>query len=222
MTDDRRRQVQRRRRRRGHRGGAPARGARRRAAQRQRRPPSRGRSRRGRARRLRRGGRGGRRGRRPRGRGRRRGRARRRVRRPRRGPRGADEAVVIDATTDGDPEAAVEEAATGRRSVDPSRRVVRRAHAVRLREEGHRQPPCPHPEHEHGGQDLRGRHPDGGRRRVQERPEADRATQGLPRLPARALPHGRRVVVLHPQHPRRDRLRRAEPPGPEAHAAHPP
>ena len=45
--------------------------------------------------------------------------------------------------------------------------------------------------------------------------------QGLPRLSAGALPHGRRVLVLHPQHPRRHRLRRSEPPGPEAHAAHP-
>ena len=43
-------------------------------------------------------------------------------------------------------------------------------------------------------QDLRGRHPDGGGRRVQERPQADRPAQGLPRLPARALQDGRRVA----------------------------
>ena len=65
--------------------------------------------------------------------------------------------------------------------------MVRRAHPVGLREEGHRQPQCPHPEHEHGGQDLRGRHPHGGSRRVQERSQADRAEEGLPRLPARSL-----------------------------------
>ena len=53
--------------------------------------------------------------------------------------------------------------------------LVRRAHPVGLREEGHRQPRRSHPVHEHGGQDLRGRHPHGGRRRVQERSQADRA-----------------------------------------------
>ena len=133
------------------------------------------------------------------------------------------EPVVLDATIRGRrqtrPRREAGDIRAGRRSVDPSGRVVRRAHAVRLREEGHRQPPCPHPEHEHGGQDLRGRHPDGGRRRVQERQEADGAAQGLPRVPARALPDGRRVVVLHPQHPRRHRVRRTEPAGPEADAA---
>jgi transcription termination/antitermination protein NusG len=73
---------------------------------------------------------------------------------------------------------------------DPTLRpgtVVRRAHAVGLREEGHRQPRRPHPVDEHGGQDLRGRDPHGRGRRVQERQEADRAAQGLPRLPPRPL-----------------------------------
>ena len=97
--------------------------------------------------------------------------------------------------------------------------VVRRAHAVRLREEGHRQSARSDPEHEHGGQDLRGRHPDGGGRRVQERPPPDGAAQGVPRLPAGALRDGRRVVVLRAQHAGRHRLRRPEPPGPEADPA---
>ena len=99
--------------------------------------------------------------------------------------------------------------------------VVRRAHPVGLREEGQGQPRGPHPVHEHGGQDLRGRHPHGGRRRVQGRPQADRPAQGLPRLPARALRDGRRVWYVHPQHPRRHRLRRPGPPRPEADAAQP-
>ena len=216
---DRRRHQRRR-----HRGGAAARGARGREVRRERRPPARGRGHRGRARRLRRRRRGGRRGCRPRRRDHRRGRARRLLRRL----ADADEPVVLDATTRPRPPPRVDRAWSGgprrtrRRSVDPPWRVVRRAHPVGLREEGHRQPPCTHPEHEHGGQDLRGRHPDGGRRRVQERQEADRSAQGVPRLPARALPHGRRVVVLHPQHARRHRLRRPEPPGPEADPAHPP
>ena len=80
--------------------------------------------------------------------------------------------------------------------------VVRRPHAVRLREEGQVQPRGPHPVHEHGGEDLRGRHPHGGRRRVQGRPQAGRPAQGLPRLPAGALRDGRRQLVRHPQHAR--------------------
>ena len=142
-----------------------------------------------------------------------------------------DVAIVFDVTQDHSTPRASTPRNWSRRSPSPrswpttrrdaAGRVVRRAHPVGVREEGHRQPPRSHPEHEHGGQDLRGRDPDGGRRRVQERSQADRAEEGLPRLPARALPHGRRVLVLHPQHPGCHRVRRPEPPGPEADAAHP-
>ena len=158
----------------------------------------------------------------------RRGRRRRRRRRPdaRRSTAGTDDVDDdverrdrSDATDADDADDRRRSRRRGRRPLDPSRVVVRRAHAVGLREEGHRQPACSHPEHEHGRQDLRGRHPHGGGRRVQERSQADRAAEGLPRLPARALRDGRRVLVLHPQHARRHRLRRPEPPGPEAHAA---
>jgi hypothetical protein len=50
------------------------------------------------------------------------------------------------------------------------------------------QPRGPHPVDEHGGPHLRGRHPHGGRRRVQERQEGRRPEEDVPRLPAGALP----------------------------------
>src|SRR3546814_7730585 len=52
----------------------------------------------------------------------------------------------------------------GRVALRPSRALVRRAHAVGLREEGQAEPRGPHVFHEHGGADPRGRHPDGRRR----------------------------------------------------------
>ena len=96
----------------------------------------------------------------------------------------------------------------GREPVRPARPVVRGAHAVGLREEGQAEPRGPHLLHEHGGAHPRGRHPDGGRRRVQGRQEGRRPEEDVPRLPARALRPRRRLLVRHPQHARRHRLRR--------------
>ena len=68
----------------------------------------------------------------------------------------------------------------------------------------------------HRGPRLRGRHPDGGRRRVQGRQEGHRPEEGVPGLPARPLRPRRRHVGCHSQHSRRDGLRR---PGDQADAA---
>ena len=91
----------------------------------------------------------------------------------------------------------------------PARALVRGAHAVGLREQGPPEPRGPHRFDEHGGPHPRGGHPHRGRRRVQGRPQGRRPAQGVPRLPARALRPRRRLLVRHPQHPRRHRLRRA-------------
>ena len=112
----------------------------------------------------------------------------------------ADEAVdAEDAATDEvdvDDELLDEEAAAraGREPVRPARPLVRGAHAVGLREEGQAEPRGPHLLHEHGGPHPRGRHPDGGRHRVQERQEGRRPEEDVPRLPARALRPRRRLA----------------------------
>ena len=120
-----------------------------------------------------------------------------------------------------DAEDLLDEEADDRRRAGPSRApydrpgpVVRRAHLRRLREQGEVQPREPHRLHEHGGPDLRGRHPRGGRHRVQERQEGRRPEEGVPRLPARALRARRRLLVRRAQHARRHRLRRPRGPSP--------
>ena len=70
------------------------------------------------------------------------------------------------------------------------------------------EPREPRPFDERRGPDLRGRHPDGRRHRVQERPQGRRAEEGLPRLPARAHGPRRRRLVRRAQHARRHRVRR--------------
>ena len=77
-----------------------------------------------------------------------------------------------------------------------------------LREQGQVQPREPDLLDEHGGPDLRGRHPARRRRRAEERQAPGRLPQGLPGLPHG--PHGprRRLLVRGAQHPRRYRLRR--------------
>ena len=102
----------------------------------------------------------------------------------------------------------------GREPLRPAGPVVRGPHPVGLREEGQAEPRGPHLVHEHGGAHPRGRHPHGRRRRVQERQEGRRPEEGLPRLPARALRPRRRLLVRHPQHARRHRVRRARAPSP--------
>ena len=96
--------------------------------------------------------------------------------------------------------------------------MVRRPHAVGLREEGQAEPRGAHVVHEHGGAHPRGRHPDGGRRRVQGRQEGRRPEEDVPRVPPRALRARRRQLVRHPEHAWRHRLRRpgrqALPPAP--------
>ena len=84
----------------------------------------------------------------------------------------------------------------------PARSLVRGPHAVGLREEGQAEPRGPHLVHEHGGAHPRGRHPHGGRRRVQGRQEGRRPEEDVPGLPARAVRARRRLLVRDPQHAR--------------------
>ena len=99
-------------------------------------------------------------------------------------------------------------------AVRPARPLVRRAHAVGLREEGQAEPRGPHLVHEHGGAHPRGRHPDGGRRRVQGRQEGRRPEEDVPGLPARALRARRRQLVRDPQHARASPASSARAPSP--------
>ena len=130
-------------------------------------------------------------------------------RRPRR--RRAPRRVSIDDELDDD-----DDAAARAEPVRPSRRLVRRAHVRGLREQGEAEPRQPRALDERRGADLRGRHPDGRRHRVQGRPQGRRAEEGVPRLPARAHGPRRRLLVRRAQHARCHRLRRQRRP---AHAA---
>ena len=100
--------------------------------------------------------------------------------------------------------------------VRPVRALVRRAHVRRLREQGEVEPREPRAFDGRRGPHLRGRHPDGRRHRVQERPQGRRAEEGLPRLPARAHGPRRPRLVRRAQHARRHRVRRQRR---QAHAA---
>ena len=106
----------------------------------------------------------------------------------------------------------------GGQPLRPSGQVVRRPHPVGLREEGQVEPRGPHRVHEHGGPIFEVAIPledvvefkNGKRGRG---PEED-----VPRLPPRALPPRRRLLVRHPQHARCHRVRRRRR---QAHAAAP-
>ena len=94
-----------------------------------------------------------------------------------------------------------------RRPVPRPRRLVRRAHLRRLREQGEDQPRVAHPHDADGRQDLPRPHPHGRRHGDQGRQEADRAEEGLPRLPAREDGLRQRLLVRRAQHARRHRVR---------------
>ena len=116
----------------------------------------------------------------------------------------------------GDEDEDDEEPRRGREPLRPARTLVRGAHLRRLREQGEVQSREQDRLDEHGGPDLRGRDPHGGRRRVQERQEGRGPEEGVPRLPPHPLRPRRRLVVGDPQHPGGHRVRR---PRHQAHAA---
>ena len=100
----------------------------------------------------------------------------------------------------------------------PPRPLVRGPHLLGLREQGQLEPEERGRLPGHGGPGLRGRHPHGGRGRVQERQEGHRPEEGLPRLPPGPLRPRRRHLGGHPQHPGGHRVRG---PGHQAHPAVP-
>ena len=94
-----------------------------------------------------------------------------------------------------------------RRPVPGPRRLVRRPHVLRLREQGQDEPRIADRIDADGGQDLRRPHPHGGRHGDQGRQEAGRPAEGLPRLPAGAHDLRQRLVVRRSQHAGRDGVR---------------
>src|SRR5262245_4601546 len=106
-----------------------------------------------------------------------------------------------------DEEATADAAAVRAEPLRPFGPLVCRAHVCRIREQGEVEPGEPRPFDDGRGPHLRGRHPDGGRHRVQERAQGRRPEEGLPRLPAGAHGPRRPRVVRRAQHARRHRIR---------------